>query len=641
MSSCPNPVGRIRGRFLLLTASVTLVVTLAACGDREEVAPQASASTPREAADPSCQTYLSRLEQADHISPEFGEVMDDTESAQRCLVAPRTAEIERSRRTKSARPSGGVVNFETPQVHPVDLSPDGRTLLAVNTANHSLEVFRVTDTGLVPEATIAVGLDPVSVRARSNAEAWVVNQVSDTISIVDLTRKVVVSTLDTDNEPADVVFAGSPQRAFVSCSEPNRVLVYDPADPSAAPRRIPLLAEDPRAMAVSPDGRRVYVAAFESGNGTTVLNGRLGPIGTGAEIGSNNVVSQPSGPYAGVNPPPNRGASFVPPRNPQLRNQVSSIIVRKDAAGRWMDDNDRDWSVFVSGAQAPQTRRVVGWDLPDRDVAIIDTQSLAVSYQTRLMNMVMGIGVNPATGEVTVVGTEANNHVRFEPNLNGGFVRVHRATFQPGGAATIGDLNPHLTYATPTVPEAERRQSIGDPRAIEWNRTGTLAYVAGMGSNNVVVMRPDGGRAATIRVGQGPTGIALDEARGRAYVLNRFDASISIVDLEANAAKGSVAFFDPTPAVIKAGRPFLYDTHRGSGLGQASCGSCHVDGRTDRLAWDLGDPSGSMQGMHHPMKGPMMTQTLQDIMRFPNLHWRGDWPCPTVRPAMRSPAAVA
>ncbi|MCA9450771.1 MAG: hypothetical protein KC931_26855, partial [Candidatus Omnitrophica bacterium] len=95
---------------------------------------------------------------------------------------------------------------------------------------------------------------------------------------------------------------------------------------------------------------------------------------------------------------------------------------------------------------------------------------------------------------------------------------------------------------------------------------------------------------------------------------------------------------------IKIGRKHLYDTHKNSGLGQVACGSCHVDGRMDRLAWDLGDPSGEMKvlnpnihnlgGTHfllkldfedfHPMKGPMTTQTLQDIIGHEPLHWRGD-----------------
>jgi hypothetical protein len=69
----------------------------------------------------------------------------------------------------------------------------------------------------------------------------------------------------------------------------------------------------------------------------------------------------------------------------------------------------------------------------------------------------------------------------------------------------------------------------------------------------------------------------------------------------------------------------------------------------DRLAWDLGDPAGAMKGLDginegagipdmdggipdvnsgfvdfHPMKGPMLTQTLQDIIGHEPFHWRGD-----------------
>src|SRR5262249_50771906 len=91
---------------------------------------------------------------------------------------------------------------------------------------------------------------------------------------------------------------------------------------------------------------------------------------------------------------------------------------------------------------------------------------------------------------------------------------------------------------------------------------------------------------------------------------------------------------DPTPPAIKIGRKHLYDTRRNSGLGQASCASCHPDARFDRLAWDLGDPRRELTffpgegGIFHPMKGPLVTQTLQDIITPDSvaLHWRGDRP---------------
>ncbi|MEE9533744.1 MAG: hypothetical protein V3W06_04945, partial [Acidimicrobiia bacterium] len=185
------------------------------------------------------------------------------------------------------------VNFESPHVTPLDLTPDGSRLLAVNTADNRLEVFTVTVAGLAHTGSIPVGLDPVSVRARTNTEAWVVNHASDSVSIVDLVTANVVATIYPGDEPADVVFAGSPQRAFVTVSQLNQVKVYDPGDPAAAPNVFAIEGEDPRALAT--DGTTVWVAIFESGNRTTVLG--------------ESVVSGAVNPYPGdPNPPPNAGS---------------------------------------------------------------------------------------------------------------------------------------------------------------------------------------------------------------------------------------------------------------------------------------------------------------------------------------------
>ena len=62
----------------------------------------------------------------------------------------------------------------------------------------------------------------------------------------------------------------------------------------------------------------------------------------------------------------------------------------------------------------------------------------------------------------------------------------------------------------------------------------------------------------------------------------------------------------------------------------------------DRLAWDLGDPAGTVKSLSgqnlgagipglttgfedfHSMKGPTTSQTIQDIIGKEPLHWRGD-----------------
>ncbi|MEZ5327896.1 MAG: YncE family protein, partial [Verrucomicrobiales bacterium] len=540
-------------------------------------------------------------------------------------------------------------NFETPQVSPLDLSPDGVVLAACNTVDDRVEIFRIDGTAYPKWAlSIPVGVEPVTARFRTATELWVVNQLSDSISIVDLNANAVVRTIATMDEPADVVFAGDPVRAFVTCSSVDTVLAFDLGNLDAPPATIPIEGEDPRALAVSPDGTKVYAAVFESGNGTTLLGG-------GADLDSvlvfpPNVVSNRQGPYRGQNPPPNKGDTFAPPVNPSLPAAPPvGLIVKQAADGRWLDDNDGDWTDFVSGEKAAASGRPVGWELIDNDVAVIDTATLSVSYATRLMNLCMALAVNPATGMVTVVGTDATNEVRFEPVINGTFVRVNSGTFDPSGtvAKVVTDLNPHLDYSSHTTAPEQRFQSIGDPRGIAWASDGSRGLVTGMGSNNAILIGTDGSRLAgtvPVEVGEGPTGVVIDDGRNRAYVLNRFEGSISSIDLGANSEIARVPFFDPTPEVVSVGRRHLYDTHATSGLGQVSCASCHIDSRMDRLAWDLGDPTGEMKNVggathnlgagiltledgfthFHPMKGPMTTQTMQDIIGKEPHHWRGD-----------------
>jgi len=537
------------------------------------------------------------------------------------------------------------VHWETPHVHPLERTPGGALLLAVNTPDNRLEVFDATCGVPILLRSVPVGVDPVSVRARSATEAWVVNHVSDTVSVVDLMSGSVVATLDTDDEPTDVVFAGSPERAFVSCSQANTVLVFDPANLGAAPSSIAIQGEEPRAMAVSADGTEVYVAVHDSGNGSTILGG-------GSTMGGGfppNAVTSAFGPYSGQNPPPNDGAGFTPAIGGGLPAPPAvGLIVKQDDLGNWMDDNGGDWTDLVSGPLAAVSGRPVGWTLVDNDLAVIDASTLGVSYAERLMNLCMALAVNPANGEVCVVGTDATNEVRFEPNVNGTFVRVHAALVDPSGtpAATgIVDLNQHLDYLSSTVPQATRDLSLGDPRGVAFDAAGSKAYVTGMGSNNVVVIDGTGTRAGispTIEVGEGPTGVVVDDAGGLVYVLNKFEASISVVSIASETEIARVPFFDPTPDAVRDGRPHFYGTHETSGLGQASCASCHIDGRMDRLAWDLGDPGGVVEPVagqnlaanipglaggfedFHPMKGPMTTQTLQDIIGKEPHHWRGD-----------------
>jgi len=519
-----------------------------------------------------------------------------------------------------AQNTGAFVNFESPQVHPIDITPDGSTLLAVNTADGQLEVFDLVGGLPVRRGAVPVGVDPVSVRVRSNGEAWVVNQVSDSVSVVDLGSLRVVRTIQVGDEPADVVFAGpkgskaTGSRAFVSLAIANRLVSFDAAAAAPTLTSTPIAGASPRALATSPDGTKVYLAVFESGNRTTVI-----PRAT---------VNLAGGPYAGANPPPNNGTAFDPPRTvgQPLPPRVAHIA-RKNAAGQWLDDNNRNWTSLIT------------WDVVDNDIAVVDAGTLATSYVTGLMTTVASIGVAP-NGSILAVGIEARNEIRFEPKLDGTFARMQAAIVPAGGApgAAIFDLNPHLTYTAPSIPELQRLQSIGDPRGVAWLPDGSAAFVAALGSDCVIAVNPAGARIARIDVGEGPSGVVAAPGGAFVYALNRFEGSVSAISTSSLSEAGRATFHDATPASVKSGRKFIFNTHLTSGLGHVSCATCHIDARSDRMGWDLGDPTGTVQAFDevcqvaapgacipwHPMKGPMTTQTLQGIIGNEPLHWRGE-----------------
>ena len=497
-----------------------------------------------------------------------------------------------------------LANFEAQQQRPICLSPDGTRLFAVNTPDGRVSVFDVSNPANpapVLIAEIPVGVEPVSVNALSNDEAWVVNEVGDSVSVVSVSLGATVATLATKDEPGDVVFAGG--QAFVSCSRSNVIRVFNTATRAEVTPAISLVGLYPRALAVSNDGASVYAAIKFSGNKTTVLPPNLAP----------------------AQPPPTNVALPAPP-------QVGLIVPASDPR-----------------LQPPP-------NMPDNDVAEITAATRTVArYFKGVGTIQFAIAARPGTDELWVANTEARNLVRFEPVLIGHAVdnRVTRiATTPAAGTITHFDLNPTINYSL--FPDtAGQAVALAQPTSIVFEAAGMHFWIAAFGSDRVarvnavtgavetrVETGPTSGAAADSRNKRGTRGLALQAATDRLYALNRISNTITVINTTAGTVLTEVPVggFDPTPAVIRQGRGFLYDA-RLSGNGTQSCASCHIDGERDDIAWDLGDPGGSMQQLvqnnppplggtttfnFHPMKGPMTTQTLRGISGTQPLHWRAD-----------------
>jgi len=498
-------------------------------------------------------------------------------------------------------PPSAFVNFEGAQTNPIRISADGTRLFAVNTPNGTLSVFDLSvpaSPALIAE--IPVGIEPVSVNINpgvaGNDEAWVVNQISNSVSVVSVSKGIVTDTLHAKTEPADVVFAKG--MAFVSVARSNMVNVYAAAT-HALVKSIKLVGEEPRALAVSHDLSSVYVAFALSGNHSTIVPLEVAP------------------------PPP-------PPVNPALPTppQVSLIV----------DASDPTYSAYI-----PYT-------MPDNDVAEISTTSLTVTkYFPHLGTINLGLAVNPSSGDVFVANTDALNLIMFETALNGHIVNHQISSVNPTtGQTKIWDLNPGINYGQLPNPTA-MATALAMPTAIAFEATGQFLYIAAFGTDRVGVLDIGAGvitrhieidpqaTGSTVNPAskRGPRGLALNVSGGELYVLNRISNTISIINPATSAVTSEIptGSFDPTPVVIRNGRGFLYD-HKLSGNGTAACASCHVDAEFDLLAWNLGDPTGSMtilqQGPEtlefHPMKGPMTTQTLRGLANTEPYHWRGDKP---------------
>ncbi len=571
--------------------------------------------------------------------------------------------------------AGQFTAFESGPVRPLAMSPDGSKLFVANTPDNRLEIFNVGGMGLTHVGSVPVGLEPVAVAARSNSEVWVVNHLSDSVSIVNVASSPprVLRTLLVGDEPRDIVFAGTlKDRAFITTAHrgQNRpgfdpqlttpgvgradVFVFDASNLGATLEGVPLtvialFGDTPRALAVTPDGSTVYAAVFHSGNRTTTIS--EGAVCNTNQTRLDNNTVQPSCPVFGVTMP---GGMPLPHRSSDnvVRPEVGLIVRFDSGSGQWRDQLNRNWN------------NAVKFNLPDKDVFTINANAnppVQSAFVSGVGTILYNMAVNPMSGKVYVSNTEARNEVRFEgPGGGGTTVRGHqheaRVTVINGMTVTPRHLNKHINYAEYPAAGGVKEDSLATPTEMAVSADGATLYLAAFGSSKVGVFptatlenntfTPDAANHIVVS-GGGPAGLVLDETNDKLYVLTRFDNSVSVIDTNSNTEVDHLALYNPEPPAIVQGRKFLYDADFTSSNGEASCSSCHVFGDFDSLAWDLGNPDDEVltnlnpirvdnvinmffpgffvsSKDFHPMKGPMTTQSLRGMANHGPMHWRGD-----------------
>ncbi len=471
--------------------------------------------------------------------------------------------------TADAQESPSFITFDSGPVRPLAMSADGNRLYAVNTPDGRLEIFDVLSDGLTHAASVPVGLEPVAVAARGNDEAWVVNHLSHSVSVVSQgDAPHVARTLLVGDEPRDIVFAGtSGERAFITTAHRGQhrmhpdlagvpgagdpqlttpgigradVWVFDAQDTGAGVGGTPLkivtlFGDTPRPLAVSADRSTVYVGVFHSGNQTTVVG--EGAVCNGFAIGTcdgDGIVS-PGGLALGKLPGGLPGPSTDVHGSPAPE---TGLIVKYDRDdGIWKDEFGRNWNNGVR------------FSLPDLDVFAIDADSLVETASWPHVGTVLfNMAVNSVSGKIYVSNTQARNEVRFEgpgvfagSTVNGHLAEA-RITVIDGDDVLPRHLNKHIDYATVPSPADTSNHSLATPLDMVVSSDGTALYVAAFGSSRVGVFdtgsmesdtfdpTTDSADYLSLSAG-GPSGLVLDEANGRLYVSTRFDNGLSVLDL--------------------------------------------------------------------------------------------------------------
>ncbi len=157
-------------------------------------------------------------------------------------------------------------------------SPDGSLLYALNNSDQQLYVLDTRGGRAI--ARLRVGDHPMAARlSRDGKLLYVANLGSANVTVVDVSdsnQPKIVGSLATDPHPNDVVVT-TDGRLFVSCGNTNNVIAFD----LKSRQRLEVIStalgpkapagSTPNSLALSPDGKRLYVANADN-NSVSVID---------------------------------------------------------------------------------------------------------------------------------------------------------------------------------------------------------------------------------------------------------------------------------------------------------------------------------------------------------------------------------
>ncbi len=467
---------------------------------------------------------------------------------------------------------GSFVHFGYPPVRP--MATDGLTLYAVN--NHDNTVQRYTNTTGQPSRTYRVPWGPVSIAvwhdpdASDAARILVVSRGNPALSILDAESGETLAVLPMEHagqrfaEPGDII-VDDDDRAFVSCSASQAVLEFD-------------LRARASARAYFVDGVNPLYLSFDG-----VGNVLVAPLLSGNASGND-----PEGAHLG-----SLGIHDLDP--------LTSTVLDPAVVDNGLPDEDLFRIRTQAGGKVEAVARAMG----------------AICFEHRR---------HPLTGDVWMLNTFARNkELEGEPAHRGVFARneLSIVTVPPATRGAVTPARPHTTIDLDLVAVGgstpDPTLTVGQPMSFDFDGNGN-ALIAGTGTNNFIALDSSGNFLGEVDLPKGaiPRQVLYSSNLNTALLYCWGTNEVLAYSLAGDQPNLWATFdlgFDPTPALIAAGREVFYDASH-SLNNNLTCATCHVDGRTDNLVWDLGS--------ERDPKGSFMTQTLAGIERVAPFHWRGE-----------------
>ncbi|MCC7338270.1 MAG: beta-propeller fold lactonase family protein [Pirellulaceae bacterium] len=142
-----------------------------------------------------------------------------------------------------------------------------------------------------------------------------------------------------------------------------------------------------------------------------------------------------------------------------------------------------------------------------------------------------------------------------------------------------------------------------------------------------------------IPVGRNPYGLAMSADGSRVLVANHLGNSVSVIDTASGIVSATIDVGSaPQPTQLRRGE-ILFHSASICFQGQFSCASCHPDGHTTGLSWDLEDDG---------LGNPKNIRSFLGVKGTEPFRWQGEAPTigahecgPTVSGAMRGPELSA